>query len=913
MTSAYSPTPDPYLPALPTPSISMLLHLALTVALLPPQEATLDYTSSGQAVQLPASGARSGPIRLAADGPYLFVGVPDWYESNYNGAVLMFSISQAGSFNPLDSYAIQGSGSLGSQFGYALVVTEDEVIVGQPGTTQGVAQKGRVFAYPRTLGVPTTSSYDDVSPQGAQAHERFGASIAALGNTMVVGAPNRFVQVPSAGAAYVFTRTEVTGWTLSAVLESPLPASAQLGKSVAISDDHIAVAGSGIALLYERTTSGGWAVTDSFATANTPDLQFHDGELFSRSATNAVEQFPGITQGVLEPPRALTPSDGATTGFGSSICVFDDKVIIGSPTTADRGTDTGAIYVFTRDLATGTYSEQTKILARDPQPGNRFGEAVAASDFAYMGGAPGASQGKGSVSQSIRQSTWGLASDRVELNPGSTSSAFLGSAFDATEDSLIAAQLGFDVGTRSVTFFERTGDAIEEQAHFSADTDQNSHKFGASVAISGDWAAVGAPGDSDQFISGRVYIYRRASLASWELDGTLTIPTDVYGSLFGSSVAMSGPTLAVGEPGFPLPGQFVGRVQTFRLDEFGAWVLEASADSVAAIQGAEFGAAVDMSGDHLIVGAPHLSTAGLGRVHLFERTTSGAWGEVAFPQPVAETGEGVGTVVAIDGDFAAVGAPTDNDRGLEAGSIFVYERDEVWGWQATGQIYAPDASQLDHFGDSLAFSGEQLLVGASGAVGERGSFYVYSRDASGQWSFDSQIVGIDSSSTLPRASAVAGGNGYWYYARPGLEDGRGGIEIVEDDWLLHGPVADDPVGGSLQALQLRGGLDRANQLFVLLGSASGTAPGINVGGVQVPLVIDAYTNYLLSASGGVVLQPWLGLLDDSGSAQSRVWFPPAAALLLAGVTLHHSAVLFDPTTLGALEASRPIPFLLGTP
>lgn len=100
-------------------------------------------------------------------------------------------------------------------------------------------------------------------------------------------------------------------------------------------------------------------------------------------------------------------------------------------------------------------------------------------------------------------------------------------------------------------------------------------------------------------------------------------------------------------------------------------------------------------------------------------------------------------------------------------------------------------------------------------------------------------------------------------------------------------------------------------LRILLGSASGTAPGVLVDGVLVALVPDAYTQLLL---GNPNLPPWsgtLGVFPPSGKSQASLALPPGSSPALAGLALDHVLVVLraqpSPTV---IAASKPQHLLL---
>jgi len=77
--------------------------------------------------------------------------------------------------------------------------------------------------------------------------------------------------------------------------------------------------------------------------------------------------------------------------------------------------------------------------------------------------------------------------------------------------------------------------------------------------------------------------------------------------------------------------------------------------------------------------------------------------------------------------------------------------------------------------------------------------------------------------------------------------------------------------------------------YLILGSATGTAPALPLGGgVELPLVYDDYFALLLNTPGAVPFPSIRGFLDHNGRAQARLIVPPGVDPSLAGVQLWHA-------------------------
>lgn len=99
--------------------------------------------------------------------------------------------------------------------------------------------------------------------------------------------------------------------------------------------------------------------------------------------------------------------------------------------------------------------------------------------------------------------------------------------------------------------------------------------------------------------------------------------------------------------------------------------------------------------------------------------------------------------------------------------------------------------------------------------------------------------------------------------------------------------------GGTVGFDLVAGSARARHTYVMLGSTSGTAPGFNVNGFNIPLNIDGYTISLLSSVGTGPFANWVGVLDNTGNAGASFPLPPLP--VLAGITMDHAFFTVHPT------------------
>ena len=288
-------------------------------------------------------------------------------------------------------------------------------------------------------------------------------------------------------------------------------------------------------------------------------------------------------------------------------------------------------------------------------------------------------------------------------------------------------------------------------------------RFGEHVAIDGDNVVISARGhDGDGTNAGAVYVYGRAG-ATWQYQETLT--GGAAQTALGSLVALNGDTIAAGTDAGG------GSVRVFT--RAGAtWSVQANL-SAGGVVGAGFGSGrrLDVSGDTLAMGEPQDASAGTntGAVDVFERSGTmwsppqrllasdpaafrrfgesvdvssdlmivggssaayvfrkigSAWTEEAKLTPADPNTSDFGRDVAIDADFAMVGAPGDSTRVVNGGALYVFERVST-SWQQVAKIAPAALKEGDKFGSSVAFEANAMVVGKPGAFNAPDTESVY--------------------------------------------------------------------------------------------------------------------------------------------------------------------------------------------
>ena len=98
---------------------------------------------------------------------------------------------------------------------------------------------------------------------------------------------------------------------------------------------------------------------------------------------------------------------------------------------------------------------------------------------------------------------------------------------------------------------------------------------------------------------------------------------------------------------------------------------------------------------------------------------------------------------------------------------------------------------------------------------------------------------------------------------------------------------------------------QAGDVFVMIGSLSGTSPGMMAGALSVPLNVDTYTIWLLNNLSSPALTNFVGVI--SGSDTSVLTVPAGYNPSLVGVVANHAYVTVDAGTGAFTTVSNPVP------
>ena len=282
--------------------------------------------------------------------------------------------------------------------------------------------------------------------------------------------------------------------------------------------------------------------------------------------------------------------------------------------------------------------------------------------------------------------------------------------------------------------YERSGANWSWVAELVADDHAPGTGFANALAIDADRVVVGAKWDHvHEVMTGSAYVFEYGE-GSWSQVAKLIADDGAEGDFFGSSVAISGDYAVVGAI-YDGPGS----AYVFERQLEGEWVQAQKLTASDGQRGDEFGKSVAVSGDVIVVGAWCDDDLGwnAGAGYVFERSTNGTWLEVAKLLPSDGLFlAGIGRSVAVGGHRALVGAPGANGQVEATGAVYAFERTRDGEWLEVGKLFATDGENSDDFGISVTLDGHTALLGARGDDDHgqsSGSAYVFVREWDGTW------------------------------------------------------------------------------------------------------------------------------------------------------------------------------------
>ena len=739
-----------------------------------------------QQAYLKASNAEPGDwfgASVSVSGDTILVGAP--YESSSatgvngdagdnsagaSGAAYVFV--RSGTNWTQQAYLKASNPESGDFFGNSVSLSSNTVVVGAAyesssatgvngdGNDNSAAASGAAYVFVRSGTNWTQQAY--LKASNTETNDQFGLAVAISGDTVVVGAPNESSSATgvngngsddsaaASGAAYVFARSG-TNWTQQAYLKaSNAWQHNQFGSSVSASGGTLVVGSPGESSSATGVNGNGGDTSVGYSGA---------AYVFERSGTNWTQQ-----------AYLKASNTDYGDGFGSSVAISGDRVVVGSPSEASDATGvngdgndnsayySGAAYLFVRN---GTnWTQQAYLKAGNAEVWDEFGYAVAVSVDTVVVGA--IAQSSSATGVNVSPCT---GNDNNAVNSGA---AYV---FDLND--LGAPQIAIEQpvgnslsnGSAQVEFLLTGANAVTAQRTFTVRNTGNGDLTGLAVTITGPDAdafrvttnptrSVLGPCSHAEFtvtFSPHTTGPKTAHLQITSTDSPFDIVLTAQGvsplqiaqqaylkasntdsnDWFGSAVAVSGDTVVVGAPfesssatgvngdGSDNSAPFSGAAYVF-VRTGTNWTQQAYLKAGYALRYDQFGWSVSLSGNTLVVGSPE---SGSGLAYVFVRSGTN-WTQQAYLKASnTESGDGFGSSVSVSSNTVVVGAygESSNATGVngdgtdtsayQSGAAYVFVRSGT-NWSQQAYLKASNTEAGDNFGSSVAASGDMVVVGA---------------------------------------------------------------------------------------------------------------------------------------------------------------------------------------------------------
>jgi len=483
-----------------------------------------------------------------------------------------------------------------------------------------------------------------------------------------------------------------------------------------------------------------------------PENSIQDFVGWNNFASTSVDNEITIEKGWFQEAYIKAINSEAGDQFGTSVAIDLDTIVVGAPledsnqSTITNGTTassdnsliaSGAAYIYKR---TGDqWIQEAFVKAVNAGASDRFGTVVKVSGDTVAIGAP---------FEDAQQNT---------ISNGTT----------ATSDN-------FYTDSGAIYIYKRSGSTWTQESFIKASNNDTFDTLGIYLDLDGDTLIAGIPAeDSNQnsiingtgtnivnsttyTSSGAVIVYRRTGV-TWAQEAFIGPSTNYKYDNFGTSVSVSGDSIAVGSPGEDSISQSIingtgeggdnsasasGAAHVYH--RVGAtWSKEAYIKSSNSENSDTFGTYLSLRKNRLAVASTGEDNAqttitmgstiiessivsSSGAVYLFERV-DGSWQQEAYIKAPNSSMNDLFGNVSLGDDLLAIGVPAEdsmgnsiingsgianlnNDNFTDSGAVYVFEKPtDVWQQSA---IIKPLNNQTgDAFGSSVAISGRTIVVG----------------------------------------------------------------------------------------------------------------------------------------------------------------------------------------------------------
>ncbi|MEM6260983.1 MAG: hypothetical protein AAGI38_00645 [Bacteroidota bacterium] len=317
--------------------------------------------------------------------------------------------------------------------------------------------------------------------------------------------------------------------------------------------------------------------------------------------------------------------------------------------------------------------------------------------------------------------------------------------------------------------------------------------FGASVALTENYALVGAYNEGNGSLkTGAAYVYEFTASDTLKLMNRLLPSDGENGDRFGISVALTDEYALIGAPrnntdqNGQQPITAAGAAYLFNLQPNGNWVLSSKWTAPNRETENFFGQYLDMDETGVVIGAFGKDELPLqfdvGTAYAYNCGSMGSTCDFSTVGPSdlqeltpadQDNFEAFGWDVAISGEWVVVGKSNEADQpgGTQGGNtgsayFFKWENNQ---WTEKQKVYASDFDQNSFFGRSISIEGRACVIGAgkerkdangNAPINVAGAAYVFELDGNDQWQEVAKLAGTERNfnDNFGEAVAISGRN-----------------------------------------------------------------------------------------------------------------------------------------------------------
>eukprot|EP01084_Bolivina_argentea_P247810 414562_1 len=371
----------------------------------------------------------------------------------------------------------------GDHFGYSVAISNNYLVIGAKYEDNGASNAGAAYVYEKDN---LEWKIQKIQASDKQTSDHFGTSVDISNNYIVIGAP--WVDDDNAGAAYVYKRnaSAPTSWNQIQKIQ-PSDGSRYnryFGEHVAIYNEYIVIGSHlygtyGAAYVYKINNLGSFEEIQKLQSSDKSSYDYFGssvaisnnyivigahsedtggiGTFTTRYNAGSVYIFEKNNFGLFVEVQKIQASDKAIADqFGDSVSISNNYLVVGSAFSDSVGQDTGAAYVFERDIVANVWNEAAKLQHSQPHSSDYFGSSVDISnDYLAVGARKQDNTDAGAVYVYMRDSNadWNEIQMLQASDIGGFNNEYFGYSVSISNDRLVVGAYGANLATGAAYTF----------------------------------------------------------------------------------------------------------------------------------------------------------------------------------------------------------------------------------------------------------------------------------------------------------------------------------------------------------------------------------------------------------------------------------------------------------------------------